>query len=693
MKYPMRIILYPLLFILFLPLSLLAQETEFKASHFKDNKEGFKLAEEALKQGSSLVDKAISLEDQGSTAGQVWSDALPPLLKAQEFNPNYSKLNYLIARTLEGCGRLPEVESYARKAISLDPEVESYTYLLLARGSHLRLITDSALAFLSQYESRAKGKELEAMTPRMRKLRQEIDNARNLAGKPRERLWVDNIQGLNSKNDELMPNLPADAGFMLFNRIINSDNHQDIMMAERLPQGWGAPQEWLGGQFKGYKVIAIAQDGQEIFLSARKDGSEDIYHSELKGRQWSEPRKMPEYKINTEAQETHASFYFDRIKFYFVSDNDYANKGGKDIFFSGRINTSIREEWGKAHPMGSELNTPYDEGSVFMHPDGKTVYFASKGHNSMGGYDIFRSERLPGRWADPENLGYPINTPYDEIFFTIGPSGKHAYVCSNRAGGQGGFDIYRVTFLGPPKPNMVDYRDHMLSSMAEPTVERSLEASKEVDNVHLTILKGVVLDAFSGKPVEASIEITDNQKNELIAVFRSNSATGKFLVSLPAGKNYGIAVTATDYLFHSENFDLPENSEYQIVDKEIRLKNACIGCSIVLNNIFFDVGKHTLRPESTSELNRLAQLLKDIQKVKPATKVEISGHTDNTGSEATNLTLSGNRAKAVVDYLLTQGIPAAMLTYKGYGSGEPVASNATAAGRQQNRRTEFKIIE
>ncbi|HRZ77985.1 MAG TPA: OmpA family protein, partial [Bacteroidales bacterium] len=496
----------------------------------------------------------------------------------------------------------------------------------------------------------------------------------DLAAKPRERVWVENLRPLNGLGDQLMPLLPADAGFMLYND--ESGASPAIRVAERLPDGWGKPEEWLGGQFKGYRIIALSQDGQEIFLSSRAGGSEDIYYSELQGIHWTEPRKMPEYKINTPADESQASFYFDRIKFYFISDNDYANKGGKDIFFSGRINTSVREEWGKAHPMGSELNTPYDEGSVFMHPDGKTVYFASQGHNSMGGYDVFRSERLPGRWADPENLGYPVNTPYDEIFFTISPSGKHAYVCSNRPGGSGGFDIYRVTFLGPPKPNMVDYRDHLLSSMAQPMAERSMQAAKAVDNVHLTILKGVVLDAFSGKPVEASIEITDNVRNELIAVFRSNSATGKFLVSLPAGKNYGIAVAAPNYLFHSENFDLPEGAEYQIVEKEIRLKNACIGCSIVLNNIFFDVGKHTLRPESTAELNRLAQLLKDILKVKPGTRVELSGHTDNTGSETTNQTLSANRAKAVVDFLITQGVPSGMLTFKGYGSSQPVASNA-----------------
>ena len=681
-----------LFLILFLTASgLEAQDIEFRASNFKDDKEGFKIAHEAYKNGESLALQAIEAEGAGKDAGSTWLQALEPLRQAQAFNPGYSKLNYLIARALHAISRPDEAASYLETALRLDPETDPYAWYLAAKQAHLKLELDKAEELLSRYEGMLKGKDLEAAEPLIRKTLLEIKAARELSASPRERVWVDNIRELNSPGDELMPNIPATVDFILFNRLDADEGR--ILSSERKGSGWTPPEEWLGGVLKDYRIIGLSQDGQEAFLGGNADGSSDIYYTELKGTEWLEPKKMPEYKINTEAQETQASFYFDRIKFYYISDQDYANKGGKDIFFSGRINTSIREEWGKAHPMGSELNTPYDEGSVFMHPDGKTVYFASKGHNSMGGYDIFRSERLPGRWSPPENLGYPINTPYDEVYFTISPSGKHAYLSSNRPDGQGGYDLYRVTFLGPPKPNIVDYRDHLLSSMTEPMTERSMEAAKEVDNVHLTILKGRVIDAFTLQPLEASIEITDNQKDELIAVFRSNSATGKFLVSLPAGKNYGIAVTAPDYLFHSENFDLPENSDYQIVDKEVRLKNACIGCSIILNNIFFDIGKHSLRPESTSELNRLAELLKSIARVKPATRVEISGHTDNTGSEATNLQLSENRARSVVEYLVRQGIPQSMLTFRGYGSSQAVATNATAEGRQQNRRTEFKILE
>lgn len=685
--------IYLTIFILLVSLNLFGQETAFKASNFKDDKDAFRLAEEKLKQGEKLFDNAIRAREEKLDAHSIWRESLSYLLEAQAFNPNYSHLNYMIARSLYESGRLSESGPYLTKAITLNPELEAYTYFLLAKHQHMLMDFAGAEDYLKQFESKIKSKEAELMGDEIRKTKLEIRYAREIAATPRDRVWVDNMSVLNSPDDELIPNIPADGSMVLYNRENLSDGSTQVMQSEKTSAGWSKPMQWDIPVFNGFEIMAISQDGQEVFLSGRADGSQDIYYSELFGVEWQLPKKMPEFKINTDKQESHASFFFDRIKFFYVTDNDYASKGGQDIFFSGKINTSVREEWGRAHPVGSELNTPYDEGSVFVHPDGKTIYFASKGHNSMGGYDIFRSERLPGRWSTPENLGYPINTPYDEIFFTISPSGKHAYLSSNRNGGAGGYDLYRVTFLGPPKPNMVDYRDHLLSAMAEPMSERSMEAVKEVDNVHLTILKGVVRDAFTMKALEASIEIIDNEKDEIISVFRSNSASGKFLVSLPAGKNYGIAVSAPDYLFHSENFNLPNNSEYQLVEKEILLKNACIGCSIVLNNIFFDVGKHTLRPESTSELNRLAALLKDIAKLKPGTRVEISGHTDNTGSENLNQNLSENRAKSVVQFLVGQGISNTMLTFKGYGSAQAVASNSTASGRQQNRRTEFKIIE
>ncbi|EPB65457.1 OmpA family protein, partial [Ancylostoma ceylanicum] len=191
--------------------------------------------------------------------------------------------------------------------------------------------------------------------------------------------------------------------------------------------------------------------------------------------------------------------------------------------------------------------------------------------------------------------------------------------------------------------------------------------------------QGKTIDAITKKAVEAKIDIIDNANGSVIETFTTNSATGKFIITLAS-------VRADGYLFHSENFDLPKGAADNLVDKTIELKNIKVGSTIALRNIFFDTGKSTLRPESNSELERLVKLLKDV----PNLKIEISGHTDNTGSATLNNELSKARAEAVVSYLKGKGIAANRLTAEGYGSSQPVATNNTAAGRQENRLTDIE---
>ena len=170
--------------------------------------------------------------------------------------------------------------------------------------------------------------------------------------------------------------------------------------------------------------------------------------------------------------------------------------------------------------------------------------------------------------------------------------------------------------------------------------------------------------------------------------FNSNSFTGKYLTSLPAGKNYGIAVKRDGYLFHSENFNIADSAAFQTILKDISLKKIQVGSTIVLKNIFYDFDKSTLRPESTSELERLLKLLNEM----PNLKIEISSHTDSKGTNEYNFKLSDNRAKSVVNYLISKGIGNDRLVAKGYGEEKPVSTNETNEGRQLNRRTEFKIL-
>lgn len=287
------------------------------------------------------------------------------------------------------------------------------------------------------------------------------------------------------------------------------------------------------------------------------------------------------------------------------------------------------------------------------------MFFSSEGFNSMGGYDVFKTTKTEsGGWSKPANLGYPINTAGDELCFILSADGRLGFYASTKDGGYGGQDIYSIRMPPSKKPQ-------------------------------LALVKGKVTEGASNKPVEAKIIVTDNDADQVVGEYKSNSETGDYLISLPAGKNYGISIEKEGHLFHSENVYLAKNADYKSLKKNITLVDAQPGAKVVLNNIFFESGSYSLSKSSNSELKNLVRLLKQ----NPTIRIEISGHTDNVGDAVANQGLSTRRAKSVVDYLVTKGIPSSRLEYKGYGSKQPVASNDTPIGRQKNRRTEFKIIE
>ena len=404
--------------------------------------------------------------------------------------------------------------------------------------------------------------------------------------------------------------------------------------------------------------IALSNDGHKLLLYVDElTGTGDISESVLKGTLWSDPIKLPN-PINSQSHESSATYSPDGKTIYFVSDRS-GGKGGRDIWSCTQDKSG---NWGKAINLGAKINSLEDEESLFLHPDGKTLYYSSKRKGGFGGYDIYKAELIKNKWTAPINLGKPINTDGDDLFFVMEANGKIAYYSSNQKGTLGEKDIFKITFS-------------------------SINKKKE-SGPRLTIIKGTVFDEKSNQPLEAEIELIDNEKKEVIAKFKSNSATGKYLISLPSGKNYGVNVASNGYLFHSENINLPDSAAFQEIIKNIKLKKLEIGSKIVLNNIFFESDKSTLKNESETELNRLIQLLIDNSSM----KIEISGHTDNIGSASYNQRLSEARAKTVVDYLTAKGISAHQMTYKGYGFEQPIASNENESGRQLNRRTEFKIV-
>ena len=681
---------------IFFPQSTFAQNIEFRNSNFKSDKEGLKLAKENIKFADNFRDNAIIEMLAMHDAELLYSQAVFYYQKAQSFNPNNAELNYKIGSCMLFTNNKENAFSYLKKAASLSNDFPND--FLFYKGMCLQLDGEfgKAIEQFELFRNSAKKKELELFEMLAKKYIKECNSSVDVLSQT-HRIWVDNLS-LNTEYDDWSPCLSADGDLLLFTSNRPNENlandigtyDQDIYYSNKKNRKFTSifPLSELNSISDDVSG-GLSYDGQRLLIFKEEDGNTDVYESELNGKYWGEVNRKMGKKYrggNTDKNETFASFDPPDIKVYYITDGGHS--GNKNIYFSGVMNRE-RNIWGKGQSAGV-VNTKFQEGSVYIHPDGKTMYFSSKGHNTLGGYDIFVSyvDDL-GHWGKPINLGYPINTPYDDLFYSATASGRYAFIASNRAGGKGGLDIYKVTYWGADKPMTADFEDQLMASIASPVSDNSVAEPITVEEKSLTVFKGKILDAITKNSIAADIEITINSTGEVYTILKSNSSTGKFLLSLPAGKNYGISVAAEGYLFHSENFDLPKGDGFNLVNKDIELKNIKVGSNIALRNVFFNSGKWDIKSDSYAELDRLVALLSDI----PSLKIEISGHTDNVGSVSFNELLSQRRADAVVNYLAGKGVDKKRLSAKGYGQSKPVDSNNTAEGRALNRRTEFEIIE
>jgi outer membrane protein OmpA-like peptidoglycan-associated protein len=463
---------------------------------------------------------------------------------------------------------------------------------------------------------------------------------------------------INTANDEYLPTATADESMLIFTRKIN--NNEDFYKSVKVNGKWQTA-TYLSDQINTPEynegAQSISQDGKVLFFTGcnRPDGLGrcDIYISQKKGDDWSKPYDLPP-PVNTPGWESQPSLSSDGRTLYFVS-NRKGGYGGYDIWKS----TLTGNGWGEPENLGPNINTVYDEQSPFIHPDDSTLYFCSNGWPGLGGMDLFVS-RLgkDGQWQKPENLGYPINTNGDENGLTLTANGKDAFFSSNNLSGYGGYDIY--TFELPP-----NLRPHIV-----------------------TYVKGTVNDAKTRQPLEAAVEIIDLQKNIPVYQDYSDPDRGDFLATITSGKNYGLNISKSGYLFYSENFSLAGYQAKNPFNIAVLLQPIEIGSKVILNNIFFDSNKFDLKPESIAELDKLVEFMA----LNPTLNIEISGHTDDVGNDQANQILSGNRAKAVYQYLIDNEINASRLVYRGYGKTQPIAPNDSEESRKKNRRTEFKII-
>ncbi len=398
-------------------------------------------------------------------------------------------------------------------------------------------------------------------------------------------------------------------------------------------------------------------------------GGCDLYYSRIKNGKWLRPRNMGPV-INTPAWESQPSLSADGGALYFSSNRKHG-LGGKDIWVS--LRGGDRNGWTAPVNLGDHINTKGNEESPFIHADGYTLYYRSNGLPGMGDFDNYFSARKGDHlsWAKATNMGYPINTLGHDGALTVSLDGERGYISTDRE------------FLENRETNTnLEVFTFPLPDYAKPILT--------------TYLKVNVVDAVTKDPISANkIELVDGETGSILS--KNEAEDGEFITSLPTGKKYGLSVEMDGYIFQSRFFDLAGISTavdpYQVTVEMVPIPkaespNVIYDTPVILNNIFFETGSANLKEVSMLEINRLSQTLQD----QPSLKIRILGHTDNVGDNAANKILSENRAKAVYNALMANGIEISRLSYIGVGEEDPIDTNDTEEGRQRNRRTEFILI-
>lgn len=643
------------------------------------DKKAVKLFEKAQKAPRESVDP--------ETQGPNFKEGIAIVEKAIEQDPNFWEAHLLAAEFYERTLKYPQAIVHYEAALKLNPNsvatVNSYFYvsaLQLALGRH-----DDALKNIELFIRNPNASE--SLLNDAHKIRESSVFAKNALKNPKPFDPQNVGPGINSSLPEYFPTLTVDGKTMLFTRRIPDSRvrhfgeQEDFYVSGLNQNEWGQSVSMPPNvnTLNNEGAPSIAADGKTLIFVACSDesgtyygenrtgkGSCDLFITRKIGNRWTNPVNLPG-EVNTSNWETQPSLSSDGKTLYFI--RGIRNRSGKqnaDIYVS-----TLREDgtWGPGQRLPNIINTPDMEESVHIHPDGRTLYFASRGHIGMGGSDLYIT-RLDenGNWSKPENLGYPINTMYDENSLMVNAAGDIAFFASDRDGGFGGLDIYYF------------------------------DLPKELRPITTLYFDGLVFDSKTNKPLPGFFELTDLNSGKTVIISEADKVDGSFIVPLPLERDYAIQVTYPGYFPYSLNFNLrgiPDQKSYHI---DIPLNSETSGDENILANVFFDLNKSTLRPESKVELDKFANYLKS----NPKLKIELGGHTDSRGNKEENLKLSSDRAKAVLDYLVQSGISAARLTWKGYGSSQPIVSDEEISklskieekelAHQKNRRTVYKFI-
>jgi outer membrane protein OmpA-like peptidoglycan-associated protein len=645
------------------------------------NKKAIALFEEGRSEPGKSVDPV--------TRGPNYAGGIALLEKALKLDPTFWEAHMVEAELFELLNQPYKAIEQYRKALEINPNhsPSGGTYYYLGTLEYSVGEYENAVKNLTTY-TQSKGAHPDNLA-NARQVIKDCEFAIEAMKNPTQFKQVNLGPGVNTKDSEYFPTITVDGKTLLFTRRLED---------KRVPI-YGEQEDFYVSSLSTFNTwetaIAmpknintlnnegaptIAADGRTLIFVACSDesgsygdnrkgkGSCDLFYTKRLGNQWIDPVNLPG-AINTGNWETQPSLSADGKTLYFV--RRIMTRGGRpdsDIYTS-----TLKDDgsWDTPVRLPNTINTPYMEESVLIHPDGKTLYFSSQGHRGMGGLDIFVSRMNDkGEWGIPENLGYPINSSADENSLLVSADGEIAFFASDREGGFGKLDLYYFIMPEKFRPIKTVYFD------------------------------GLVFDAVSKKPLPGKFSLVNIKTGKEVIKSEADQVNGSFTVTLPINEEYALYASYPGYTFFSQNFNmtLADNQESFHMDVPM-VPITDISNTNPLKNVFFDLDKAILRPESFLELNKLRDLLK----ANPTMKIEIGGHTDTRGDAAKNMQLSDARAKSVKEYLIAQGIEASRLSSKGFGATKPIISDEAInkmatekekeKAHQENRRTEYKIVK
>ncbi len=676
------------------------KDIPFDKRLFEDRKEEFDKAVAEIKEGDFYFYDGASSD---------LTLALDHYLKAQAFNPYSSMLNFKVGVCYLYSNQKFRSLQYLEFAYRVFPEVDPNIRFYLAQAYQLAGEFEKAIELYREHKDLIRDGD-EAQRNFINKKISECRTGQELKANP-VRVWIDNLgDSINTEYPEFSPVISAD-NRVLFYTARRPDSYggakdetntyyEDIYYSSREYGG-----EWTGSvnieqpinTISHDATVGLAPDGKSLLTYKglnSKNGDIFITRQDENGV-WAEPVSIGA-TINTKYHESSATLSFDEKTLYFESDQP-GGFGQHDIYVA--YWDEATQTWGKPENLGPTINTEFEEKGVFFHPDNKTLYFSSNGHNNIGGLDIFKTVLDPETktWSKPENIGYPINTPDDDIYFVVTGDTRYAYYSSYREDGFGEKDIYKITFLGDKKDPVLAGAD---IEGSDDELFASVPKSKMIeqfDNSKLFVLKGVVTDGKTKVGISANLSIINAKTNEKVTDIITNS-DGTYSVILVPGETYAVTVSGSSYTIASKTLNSTKDDNNKEITMNFELFAPTTGTTFALHNIYFDFDKSDLRHVSCDELDKLAKIMKE----NPTIVIELAGHTDRRGSDDYNMVLSKERAEIAKAYLVSKGIDASRIKTVGYGESKPEVSGEAInnmgsnqekeAAHQQNRRTVVRIV-